>query len=222
MKFYPQALTFLLKPQIWSFHSVVLLKTAKKWSKVKNARAGLECAKLLLLLAKYAHVCDVLVAVGVVVAIKFTKNSNSLCVFKTKIHRITFQDRSDQVNCMRLVPRGKPKQLFCRCSLTEIRNDLETSKVGFEIFDLWSEKLKQPCICINSIVMFGFVTLRNSFITRPCFCKNLVTFKFMPTRQARSIQWSTREIITNIGFTQNWRLLGRPKRRSDKLETWLP
>ena len=186
MKFYPQALTFLLKPQIWSFHVVVLLTTAKKWTKVKNARAGLECAKLLLLLTKYAHIWDVLVAVGVVVAIKFTKNSNSLCVFKTKIHRITFQDRSDQVNCMRLVPRRKPKQLFCRCFLTEIGNDLETSKLGFKIFELWSEKLKQPCRCINSIVMFGFVTLRNSFITRPCFCKNLVTFSCQPGKQEAS------------------------------------
>ena len=30
---YPQALTLSLKPQIWTFHVVVLLTTAKKWTK---------------------------------------------------------------------------------------------------------------------------------------------------------------------------------------------
>ena len=43
MKMYPQA----IKPQIWLFHVVVLLTTAKKWTKVKNTRAGR--AKLLFL-----------------------------------------------------------------------------------------------------------------------------------------------------------------------------
>ena len=30
MKMYPQVLTFFIKPQIWLFHAVVLLTTAKK------------------------------------------------------------------------------------------------------------------------------------------------------------------------------------------------
>ena len=42
-----------LKPQIWLFHVVVLQTTAKKWTKVKNARAGR--AKLLFLPTKYAN-----------------------------------------------------------------------------------------------------------------------------------------------------------------------
>ena len=49
MKIYPQMLTFFIKPQ---FHVVVLLTTAKKWTKVKHARA--ERAKLLFL-PKHAH-----------------------------------------------------------------------------------------------------------------------------------------------------------------------
>ena len=53
MKIYPQVLTFFIKPQIWLFHVVVLLTTAKKWTKVKNARAGR--AKLLFLTTKYAN-----------------------------------------------------------------------------------------------------------------------------------------------------------------------
>ena len=40
MKVYPQVLTLFMNPQIWLFHVVVLLTTAKKWTKVKNARAG--------------------------------------------------------------------------------------------------------------------------------------------------------------------------------------
>ena len=42
-----------MKPEIWLFHLVVLLTTAKKWTKVKNARAGR--AKLLFLFTKYAN-----------------------------------------------------------------------------------------------------------------------------------------------------------------------
>ena len=53
MKIYPQELTLVIKPQIWLFYVVVLLTTAKKWTKVKNARA--ERAKLLFLLTKYAN-----------------------------------------------------------------------------------------------------------------------------------------------------------------------
>ena len=65
MKIYPQVMTLFIKPQIWLFHVVVLLTTAKKWTKVKNARAGR---------ASYCfyplnmQICDVLVAVAVVVA----------------------------------------------------------------------------------------------------------------------------------------------------------
>ena len=47
MKNYPQVLTFFIKPQLSLFHVAVLLTTAKKWTKVKNARA--ERAKLLFL-----------------------------------------------------------------------------------------------------------------------------------------------------------------------------
>ena len=37
-------LTSFIKPQMWLFHVVVLQMTAKKWTKVKNARAGHENA----------------------------------------------------------------------------------------------------------------------------------------------------------------------------------
>ena len=53
MKNYPQVLTFFIKPQLRLFHVAVLLTTAKKWTKVKNARAGR--AKLLFLPTKYAN-----------------------------------------------------------------------------------------------------------------------------------------------------------------------
>ena len=53
MKNYPQVLTFFIKPQLCLFHVAVLLTTAKKWTKVKNARAGR--AKLLFLPTKYAN-----------------------------------------------------------------------------------------------------------------------------------------------------------------------
>ena len=42
-----------IKLQIWLFHVVVLLTTAKKWTKVKNARPAR--AKLLFLSTKYAN-----------------------------------------------------------------------------------------------------------------------------------------------------------------------
>ena len=53
MKIYPYVLTLFIKPQIWLFHVANLQTTAKKWTKVKNALAGL--AKLLFLPAKYAN-----------------------------------------------------------------------------------------------------------------------------------------------------------------------
>ena len=46
MKIYLPMLTFSIKPQIWLFYVVVLQTTAKKWTKLKNARVGR--AKLLL------------------------------------------------------------------------------------------------------------------------------------------------------------------------------
>ena len=52
IKIHPQELTFLITTQIWLFYVVVLLTTAKKWTKVKNARA--ERAKLLFLPTKGA------------------------------------------------------------------------------------------------------------------------------------------------------------------------
>ena len=66
MKIYPQVLTFLITPQICLFHVAVLLTTAKKWTKVKNARAGR--AKLYYFRPLNMQICDVLVAVAVVVA----------------------------------------------------------------------------------------------------------------------------------------------------------
>ena len=53
MKIYPQVLTSSIKPQIWLFHVVVLLTTAKKRTNLKNARAGR--AKLLFFPTKYAN-----------------------------------------------------------------------------------------------------------------------------------------------------------------------
>ena len=51
MQSYPQVLTFFTEPQIWLVHVVVLLTTAKKWTKVKNARAAR--AKLLFFPTKH-------------------------------------------------------------------------------------------------------------------------------------------------------------------------
>ena len=53
MKIYPQVLTFVIQPQIWLFHVAVLQTTAKKWTKMKIARA--ERAKLLFLPTKYVN-----------------------------------------------------------------------------------------------------------------------------------------------------------------------
>ena len=50
MKAYLQVPTSFINPQMWLFHIVVLQTTAKKWTKVKNARAGR--AKLLFLPTK--------------------------------------------------------------------------------------------------------------------------------------------------------------------------
>ena len=68
MKIYLQVLMSSIKPQIWFFHVVVLLTTAHKWTKMKNARAGR--AKLLffqICFFTFVLICDVLVAVAVVV-----------------------------------------------------------------------------------------------------------------------------------------------------------
>ena len=40
MKISLQVPTFFIEPQVWLFLVVILLTTAKKWTKVKNARAG--------------------------------------------------------------------------------------------------------------------------------------------------------------------------------------
>ena len=53
MKIYLQVLTFSVTPQTWLFHVVALLTTAKKWTKMKNARAGR--AKLLFMPTEYAN-----------------------------------------------------------------------------------------------------------------------------------------------------------------------
>ena len=56
MKIYVQLLTLSTKPQIWLFDVVFLQTTAKKWTKMKNARAErAERAKLLFLPTKYAN-----------------------------------------------------------------------------------------------------------------------------------------------------------------------
>ena len=49
-KFRRQVLASFTWPQIWSFHVVVTARTAKKWIKMQNARAGR--AELLFLLIK--------------------------------------------------------------------------------------------------------------------------------------------------------------------------
>ena len=53
MEIYLQMLTSFTNPQMWLFHVVVSQTTAKKWTEVKNARAGR--AKLLFLPTKYAN-----------------------------------------------------------------------------------------------------------------------------------------------------------------------
>ena len=53
MKICLQVLTFSVTPQTWLFHVVALLTTAKKWTNMKNARAGR--AKLLFLPTEYAN-----------------------------------------------------------------------------------------------------------------------------------------------------------------------
>ena len=53
MKIYPQVRTFFINPQIWLFRVVVLLTTAKKRTKLKNALAG--PAKLLFWPNKFAN-----------------------------------------------------------------------------------------------------------------------------------------------------------------------
>ena len=66
MKIYPQALTFLPKPQICSFRVVVLLTKAKKWTKVKSMHV--QSVQSNCLCSLNMQICDVLVAVGVVFA----------------------------------------------------------------------------------------------------------------------------------------------------------
>ena len=65
MQIYPQVMTLSIKLQIWLFHVVVLLTTAKKWTKVKKHVQGVQgyCFCPLNM-----QICDVLVAVAVVVA----------------------------------------------------------------------------------------------------------------------------------------------------------
>ena len=41
IKNYHRVLKFFIKPQIWLFHVVVLQTRGKKWTKAKNAFAGL-------------------------------------------------------------------------------------------------------------------------------------------------------------------------------------
>ena len=66
MKTYPQALTFSLKPQILLFHVVVLLTTGKEMDKDENmhSQSVLSCCFCSLTI----QICDVLVAVAVVIA----------------------------------------------------------------------------------------------------------------------------------------------------------
>ena len=65
MKIYVQVLTSSIKSKIWLSHVLVLLTTAKKWTKIRNARAGR--AKLLFL-ALNMQICDVLVVLTFAVA----------------------------------------------------------------------------------------------------------------------------------------------------------
>ena len=54
-----QLLTSFTKPQLWLFHVAVLQTTTKKWTKVKNVRAGR--VKLFFCLLNM-QMCDVLVS----------------------------------------------------------------------------------------------------------------------------------------------------------------
>ena len=65
VKSYPQVLTFFIKPQLCLFHVAVLLTTAKKWRKVKNAMQGVQSYCFCLL---NMQICDVLIAVAVVIS----------------------------------------------------------------------------------------------------------------------------------------------------------
>ena len=65
MKIYPQVLTFSIKPKIWLLHVVVLLTTAMKCTKVKTHVQGVQSYCFCLL---NMQICDVLVAVAVVLA----------------------------------------------------------------------------------------------------------------------------------------------------------
>ena len=66
MKNFPQALTFSLKPQIWSFHVVVLLTTTKKMDKIEEMHV--QSVQSSCFCQLNMQICDVLVAVTVVVA----------------------------------------------------------------------------------------------------------------------------------------------------------
>ena len=55
MKIYLHVLTSSIKPQTWQFHVVLSQTTAKKWTKMKNARA--ERAKLLFLPPINMQIC---------------------------------------------------------------------------------------------------------------------------------------------------------------------
>ena len=66
MKNYPQVLTFFIKPQLSLFHVAVLLTTAKKWTKVKNAHV--QSVQSYCFSRINMQICDVLFVVAVVIA----------------------------------------------------------------------------------------------------------------------------------------------------------
>ena len=66
MKNYPQVLTFFIKPQLSLFHVAVLLTTAKKWTKGKKRH--LQSVQSYFFCLINMQICDVLVAVAVVIA----------------------------------------------------------------------------------------------------------------------------------------------------------
>ena len=84
MKIYLQVLMFSITPQTWLFHLVALLTTAKKWTKMKNARA--ERAKLLFLSTKYKNARDHITPLQIAKTSTVKMNDVTQVVFIATLH----------------------------------------------------------------------------------------------------------------------------------------
>ena len=98
----PPSLTFSKVPRTWSFHVVVLQRTAKKCTKNYNARAQLLFCSLNLLF------CGVLVAVAVVVCLRSLINSkglkNGIVRSGQRIERSGFKPWPGTLCCVLVLP----------------------------------------------------------------------------------------------------------------------